>query len=86
MSDPVDGNAIAGDLQACLQVEPTTAAGRCQHCGTRSVLAELVVYLRDPSPVARCPECGSVVFVLHRFRDSPQIHWSGYDVDDARAD
>jgi hypothetical protein len=86
MSDPVDGNAIAGDLQACLRVELTTAAGRCRHCGTVSVLAELIVYLSAPSPVARCPQCDSVVLVVHRFRDPPQIHWSNFEVDDARAD
>jgi hypothetical protein len=86
MSEPVDGNALAGDLHACLQAELTTAAGRCQHCGTLSVLAELVVYLSAPSPVARCPQCGSVVFVVHRFRDPAQIRWSGFEVDDAHAD
>jgi len=85
MTDPVDGNAIAGDLRVCLQAEMTTATGRCRHCGTVSVVGELVVYLSAPSPVARCPGCGSVVFVIHRFRDPPQIHWAGYEIDDPPA-
>lgn len=80
MTDPADGNAIAGDLRTSLGVEVTTATGRCEHCGTVSVLGELVVYLRAPSPVARCPECGNVVLVVHRFRDPPQIHWAGYEI------
>jgi phage FluMu protein Com len=82
VSDPVDGNALAGDLRACLHAELTTATGRCQHCGAISVLGELVVYLSAPSPVARCPQCATVIFVIHRFRDPPQIHWSGYQVSD----
>ena len=80
MSDPVDGNAIAGDLHACMHAEMTTATGRCRHCQAVSVLAELVVYLSAPSPVARCPQCGSVVFVVHRFREPPEIHWSGFEM------
>ena len=86
MTDAVDGNALAGDLHACLGAEMTTATGRCRHCGTVSVLGELVVYLTAPSPVARCRHCESVVFVVHRFREPPQIVWSGFDVDEPSAD
>jgi DNA-directed RNA polymerase subunit RPC12/RpoP len=86
MTDPVDGNAIAGDLQVCLQTEITTATGRCQHCGSISVLGELVVYLRAPSSLARCPECGEVVLVVHRFSDPPQIRWAGYEILQRRAE
>ena len=81
MTYPVDGNALAGDLRACLDAEMTTARGRCDHCGTVSVVGEVVVYLTAPSPVARCPHCRNVVFVVHRFREPPQIVWSGYEVD-----
>jgi len=81
MTEPVDGNALAGDLRASLDEEMTTATGRCRHCGTTSVMAELIVYLSAPSPVARCPHCRDVVFVLHRFREPPQIVWSGYEVE-----
>lgn len=80
MTEPVDGNAIAGDLHTCLGAEATTAKGGCQHCGAVSVLGELVVYLSAPSPVARCPKCDSVVLVVHRFRDPPQIQWVGYEL------
>ena len=81
MRDPVDGNALAGDLRECMHAEMTTATGRCRHCGAVSVLAELVVYLSAPSPIARCPSCGSVVFVVQRFREPPQIVWSGFEVE-----
>jgi DNA-directed RNA polymerase subunit RPC12/RpoP len=80
MSDPVDGNALAGDLRASLHAEMTAATGRCGHCGALSLVGELVVYLDAPSPVARCRHCGSVVFVVHRFREPPQIVWSGFEV------
>jgi hypothetical protein len=86
MSEPVDGNALAGDLRACMHAEMTTAVGRCRHCRTVSVVGQLVVYLRAPSPVARCPHCGSVVFVVQRFREPPQIVWSGFAVDRPSAD
>jgi hypothetical protein len=85
MTDPVDGNAIAGDLRACMHAEMTTATGCCRHCGAVSVVAELVVYVTAPSPVARCPHCGDVVFVVHRFRDPPQIQWSGFEISDPPA-
>ena len=81
MSDPVDGNALAGDLRAGLGAEMTTTTGRCRHCGDVSVVAELVVYLSAPSPVARCPHCGTVVLVVQRFREPPQIQWAGFEVE-----
>lgn len=82
MSVPVDGNALAGDLRASLQVEMTTATGRCRHCGVASVVGELIAYVAAPSPVARCRHCGSVVIVVHRFREPPQIVWSGFELDE----
>ena len=85
MSVPVDGNALAGDLRAATEREMTTEPGRCRHCGTVSVLGELVVYLSAPGPVARCRHCGNVVLVVHRFRDPPRIVWAALDLLDGPA-
>jgi DNA-directed RNA polymerase subunit RPC12/RpoP len=64
--DPLDGNAIAGELFAHFGHEMTTAVGRCRHCGARGQIAELVVYARAPGTVVRCPSCGNVVIVVAR--------------------
>jgi uncharacterized Zn finger protein len=62
--DPVDGNAIAGSLLEYFGQEMTVAVGTCQHCGTRSLIAELHVYMKAPGSVVRCRHCGNVVIVL----------------------
>jgi hypothetical protein len=82
VSTPVDGNALAGDLCASLHAEMTTASGRCRHCGAVSVVGELVAYVAAPSPVARCPHCAGVLFVVHRFHEPPQIVWAAFELDE----
>ncbi|HUA04816.1 MAG TPA: DUF6510 family protein [Solirubrobacteraceae bacterium] len=62
--EPLDGNAIAGDLFEHFGNEMTTATGACATCGTVSVIAELTVYMRAPGAVVRCRHCGNVVIVL----------------------
>ena len=64
--EPLDGNAIAGELFAHYGAEMTTAIGSCGHCGARGPIAELAVFGRAPGTVARCPACGNVVMVLAR--------------------
>lgn len=64
----LDGNAIAGALYEHFGHEMTTVIGACRHCGARAQIAELVVYLRGPGAVARCPSCANVVLVLVRSR------------------
>ena len=69
MTDALDGNAIAGQLDEVFGVEMTIAVGVCAHCGARGVLAETVVYLAGPGTVVRCRSCGSVLAVLVRRRE-----------------
>ena len=64
--DALDGNAIAGDLFAAFGREMTTAVGTCMHCGARSAIAELRVYVSGPGAVAECPGCGTVAIVVAR--------------------
>ncbi len=62
--EPVDGNAIAGELFEYFGSEMTTIGGTCRTCGATALIAELTVYLRAPGAVVRCRSCGNVVIVL----------------------
>jgi hypothetical protein len=64
MMDPVDGNAIAGFLFHAFGGEMTDTRGVCSNCGTCCQIAELRVYMKAPSAVARCRFCDHVVMVL----------------------
>jgi len=60
----LDGNAIGGLLLDVFGAEMTTASGTCATCGTRSVVAEVMVYRRAPGTVVRCRTCESVLMVF----------------------
>jgi hypothetical protein len=66
--EALDGNAIAGRLAEVFGAEMTTATGVCASCGARRQVAELMVYVRAPGTVARCPTCEAVVMVLAEIR------------------
>ena len=66
--DALDGNAIAGTLEAVFGTDMTTASGTCVNCGTRGIVGELSVYLRAPGIVVRCRRCESVLMVLVEVR------------------
>ena len=69
MSEPLDGNAIAGLLFDVFGAEMTAATGVCGSCGAHAYVAEVVVYDRAPGTVARCRSCGSVLMVLVTVRE-----------------
>jgi hypothetical protein len=71
--EPLDGNAIAGQLTEAFGRDMTMARGTCAHCGTEALIAELRVYTRAPGPVARCRHCGQVVFVVTEIRGVTRI-------------
>jgi hypothetical protein len=58
----------------------TTVVGRCRHCGTRSLIAELAVYTRAAGVVARCRTCGNVVFVLVMIRGATEPHAEAFEL------
>jgi hypothetical protein len=72
--EPLDGNAIAGDLFNLFGREMTTVTGECGHCGAVGLIAELRVFVKAPGAVARCRRCGQVVFVVVEIRGETQIH------------
>ena len=57
----LDGNAAGGALAAAFGREMTEVPGRCAHCGTVSVVAELRAWVGGPGIVLRCPVCAGVV-------------------------
>jgi Family of unknown function (DUF6510) len=71
--EPLDGNAIAGELFDHFGKEMTTARGTCAHCGSSAQIAELVVYSRAPGTVVRCGRCGGVVIVLVSIRGTARV-------------
>jgi hypothetical protein len=79
--DPVDGNAIAGQLLEFYGAEMTMTTGVCERCGLRTRIAELVVYARGPGSVARCPGCGSVLIVVVDVREATEVHLCGFDLE-----
>jgi Family of unknown function (DUF6510) len=66
MSQPthLDGNSVAALLHDVFGEDVTGHRGCCDHCGTVSRLAAILVYRDCPGDVLRCPGCGSVVMVL----------------------
>ncbi len=60
----LDGNAIGGLLQEVFGTEMTSAAGTCGTCGSTSLVAETLVYLRAPGAVMRCRACTAVLLVI----------------------
>ena len=78
--DALDGNAIAGQLFEHFGSEMTTARGRCAHCGTEALIAELRVYTSAPGSVVRCRACGNVVMVLVTIRGSTRVRAEAFEL------
>ena len=74
----LDGNAIAGALVEHFGEEMTTATGSCSHCGHRTQIGELAVYLCAPGSVVRCRACGQVVMVFTEIRGALRADVSAF--------
>jgi Zn finger protein HypA/HybF involved in hydrogenase expression len=73
----LDGNAIGGLLREIFAMEMTTAKGKCANCGSVHMMGEVVVYLKAPGVVVRCPSCDVVQMKIVRSRDRYWIDMSG---------
>ena len=62
----LDGNAVAGDLQALFSVEVTVGLGECASCGTTHAMGTLLAFTQGPGIVLRCPSCEAVMMKLAR--------------------
>jgi Zn finger protein HypA/HybF involved in hydrogenase expression len=57
----LDGNAVAGTLQAIFGVEMTVTSLICAQCGGTSMIGELHAFTQAPGVVLRCPGCERVM-------------------------
>jgi phage FluMu protein Com len=78
--DALDGNAIAGALFEHFGHEMTMAEVRCSHCESTSLMAELLVYMKAPGAVARCPACNEVVMVIVNVRGAQRFDMSNMEI------
>ncbi|HXG26026.1 MAG TPA: DUF6510 family protein [Candidatus Binatia bacterium] len=73
----VDANAIGGLLLEVFGRDVTAMEERCAHCGTRSVVGALRVYMRGPGVVVRCPTCTEVVLRIVETPSGRRVDLSG---------
>ena len=78
--DALDGNAIAGDLYEHFGHDMTMAQVRCSHCQTTALMAELRVYMKAPSVVARCPVCDEVGIVIGHVRGASRFDMANMEM------
>jgi ribosomal protein L40E len=79
--EPLDGNAIAGELFEIFGRDMTCARGICTQCRATAQVGELVVYARAPGTVVRCRRCGSVALVLVNIRGATRLHNARFKLD-----
>ncbi len=60
----LDGNALAGTLQAIFGVEMTATSVTCAQCGGSSMMGGLLAFTQSPGIVLRCPTCERVMLRL----------------------
>ncbi|MEU4241242.1 DUF6510 family protein [Actinoplanes sp. NPDC026619] len=59
--NPLDGNALAGDLSELFTVDVTAARYTCAGCGHADAIAALLLWGQEMGQVGRCPHCSDVV-------------------------
>ncbi|MGH2771652.1 MAG: DUF6510 family protein [Actinomycetota bacterium] len=77
MTEKLDGNAAAGTLADIFGAEMTLSLATCASCGARGQVGALVVYLRGPGTVIRCPACESVLMKITEARGVYCLDMSG---------
>ena len=73
----LDGNAVAGVLEVAFGRDMSGTRGRCVHCGTVHVVAELIVYRSGPGDVLRCRACGKTVIRIVERAEGVVVDASG---------
>jgi hypothetical protein len=61
MERELDGNALAGMLEALFGADMTAVPSRCAHCRTVNMVGAMRAYTQAPGAVLRCPACDEVV-------------------------
>jgi Family of unknown function (DUF6510) len=62
----LDGNAVAGELQALFGFEMTQNEAECMSCGQMHAVGELMAFTGGPGIVLRCPSCTAVMLRIVR--------------------
>jgi predicted Zn-ribbon and HTH transcriptional regulator len=57
----LDGNAVAGLLQAVFGREMTATPAECANCGNVAELGAVMAFTQAPGAVLRCPACKEVM-------------------------
>lgn len=73
----VDGNAMAGVLEAAFGGDVTAVPGRCANCGAVNAIGALHAYVQGPGRVLRCPSCGGVVLRVVETTEATYIDLRG---------
>jgi hypothetical protein len=73
----LDGNALAGTLEALFGVDMTMVPGRCAHCGTRNMVGAMRAYTHAPGAIVRCPACDGVVLRIVETVDATYVDARG---------
>ncbi len=68
----LDGNAMAGELQALFGFDMTIAVHTCGSCGHAAPLGAHAAYTDAPGAVLRCPSCSDVAL---RIVAAPDRYW-----------
>ncbi len=72
----LDGNALAGELEAVFAAEITTARRVCQSCGTASAIGSHRAY-RGAGIVLRCPVCRDLAMQIVEQRAQTRVWLAG---------
>jgi hypothetical protein len=72
----LDGNALAGELEAVFAAEITTARRVCQSCGTASAIGAHRAY-RGAGLVLRCPVCRDLAMQIVEQRTQMRVWLAG---------
>jgi hypothetical protein len=70
MTEPLDGNALAGPLSEIFAADITMASARCLGCGDVAEVARARVYPDPTGYVVRCSQCDDVLMVVIEEPDS----------------
>ena len=65
----LDGNAVAGIMQAMFGREMTASDAECANCGSVTEVGGMAAYTQAPGIVLRCPACSEVMM---RIVETPQ--------------
>jgi hypothetical protein len=77
MTQPLDGNVLAGPLATVFTTDVTSATATCAGCGRADVLATSSVYGAPMGLILRCTGCGDALLRLAQTPDALTVDMRG---------